>query len=88
MDFVHAFRRVFLLCIPQPIEPERGIFDNSLDFAPKQTVSGGVSVFSRTVLLWGTSVENFEAKNRASLDSVFAELAMSGRLELRSPKGC
>jgi DNA-binding CsgD family transcriptional regulator len=130
-----------LACIPHPILPcrparraEHQIFDNSLDFGPKQKVSGGVSAFSRTVLLRSISVERIEGKGyrsrhsiagaasrivlarkeramirmvadcaspqfiaqrleleemqlRAALDSVFAKLAMSGRLGLLSRKG-
>lgn len=111
------------------------ILDNSLDFGPKQTVFGGVSVFSRLFWLRGTGVEGFEGKSyrsrrstaeaparmvlthkeggmirmvadcasprvialrlkledidlRADLNSVFRKLAIQGRLELLSPKGC
>jgi DNA-binding CsgD family transcriptional regulator len=121
-----------LLCGPAR-RAERGIFDNGLDFATKQTVFGGVSVFSRTLLLRSMSMEGLEGKGyrtplspagestrivlackeremirmiadgaslrliaqqlelgeiqlRADLDSVFAKLAMLGRLELLSRK--
>jgi DNA-binding CsgD family transcriptional regulator len=129
-----GFSGEHLLCRPAR-RAEHEIFDNSLDFGPKQKVSGGVSAFSRTVLLRSMSVERLEGKGyrsrlsiagapsrivlarkeramirmvadcaspqfiaqrleleemqlRAALDSVFAKLAMSGRLDLLSRKGC